>query len=153
MLGWEIYETTAKAIIPCFPPSAGIILCYHYPESPRTTLTVLLFFQETANRFRQAKGHSMNLWMCTHVQYVHKHTHTHSHVHMTHTCSCVHSHKHSLSGDRHVLEISEFSVSTGGDQVISGLFYIQFDITCNIQHSTIHTLYILLCVDPIDDHG
>lgn len=32
-----------------------------------------------------------------------------------------------------------------GDQVISGLFLIQFDIACNIQQSTTHPVYSPQC--------
>ncbi len=153
-----------------FPTISWYYFVLPLPRIPQENTWCTYIVPRNCKWLRQTKEHLMNLWMCMYVQYVPKHTHilthweacifpytftcsheAHVHAYIAYTCTL------SLWGYyaclRNIWSPAEFNVSTGGDQVISGPFYIQFDITCNIQHSTMHTLYILLCVNPIDDPG
>ena len=102
----------------------------------------------------------MNLCMCVYVLYEHTQTHTHTyartHTHTQTNTHTVHGYRHVFPHTdshqkqttvtkklslgiqaclRNIWSPGEFSVSAGGDLVISGLFYMQFGITCYTQHA------------------
>ena len=148
--------SNCKRLLFLFPTISWYYSAVPLPIIPQeNTQCVVLLFEETANRFRQATGSLMNLWMCVYVHYEHMHT-THSYRHafphrhwhhkctqlfsLSHTHTHIHTHCLSLGTEaclRNFWSPGEFNVSTGGDRLF---------LACSIYRLTLHVIFsILLC--------